>query len=80
MKEALLQDLKDEEEEDRKKSESFAKPNSKPDKKAFHRSSDETPTYTGGVSEEARHREENRQNRDRQRRFQVTTKVIISIR
>ena len=77
LKEVLLQDLK-EEEEQKKNDGGFQKPHSKVDKKAL-RISDETPTYTGGVSDEARNRLENRQHRDKQRKFQVTSKVLRSL-
>ena len=78
MKEALLKDLSDNPDDDKKNdAEGFQKPHSKGDhhKKAF-RSSDETPSYTGGVSDEAKKRLEYRQNRDRDRKFHNSSKVI----
>lgn len=73
LKEALLQDLKDEADQ-RKLDEGFQKPHVKVDKKTL-RTSDETPTYTGGVSDEARNRLQHRQDRDKQRKFHVSSKV-----
>jgi hypothetical protein len=63
-----------EEAEQKKLDEGFQKPYVKVDKKTL-RTSDETPTYTGGVSDEARNRLQNRQDRDRQRKFQTSSKV-----
>lgn len=71
----MLQDLK-EDAEQKKQDEGFQKPHTKVNKKAL-RTSDETPTYTGGVSDEARNRLEHRHNRDKQRKFQITTKVLL---
>ena len=82
MKEALLKDLSDNPDGDDSKknndAEGFQKPHSKGDhhKKAF-RSSDETPSYTGGVSDEAKKRLEYRQNRDRDRKFHNSSKVSL---
>ncbi|KAK4025233.1 hypothetical protein OUZ56_014308 [Daphnia magna] len=73
LKEALLQDLK-EEAEQKKLDEGFQKPHLKVDKKIL-RASYETPTYTGGVSDEARNRLQHRQDRDKQRKFQTTSKA-----
>lgn len=78
MKEALLQDLKEEAEQKKLDEGGFQKPHSKVDKKAL-RMSDETPTYTGGVSDEARNRLESRQHREKQRKFQISSKVSSMI-
>lgn len=76
LKEALLKDL--EESAKDKDAEGFSKPASKGDKKSkSYRVYDETPTYTGGVSEEAKNRLESRENREKQRKFHISTKVII---
>ena len=80
LKEALLKSLEEESFKD-KDSEGFAKPVSRSDKKSkSYRVYDETPTYTGGVSEEARNRQESRDHRDKQRKFHTSTKVIMLIK
>lgn len=83
LKEALLKDLSDNPDGDNKKNnaEGFQKPHSKGDhhKKAF-RSSDETPSYTGGVSDEAKKRLEYRQNRDRDRKLHNSSKVSLKFK
>lgn len=76
LKEALIKDLSDNPDDEKKgDAEGFQKPHSKGDHKKAFRSSYETPTYTGGVSDEAKKRQENRQNRDRDRKFQISSKV-----
>ena len=53
----------------------FQKPhNLKTDRKVF-RNFEETPTYTGGVSKEAKNRVDKRNNRDRQRGVHASSKV-----
>lgn len=78
LKEALLRDLEENSEKETKTSSGFQKPNSKPERN-FLRKSEETPTYTGGVSKEARNRMESRQNRDKERRTHASSKVCVSI-
>ena len=74
LKEALLQELKDESDEEKQGDEAFQKPHSKVERKAL-RMSKETPTYTGGVSDEAKRRLEERHKRDKERRFHNSSKV-----
>lgn len=74
MKEALLRDLEENSEKETKTASGFLKPSSKPDKNVI-RKSDETPSYTGGVSKEARNRMESRQIRDKERKTHASSKV-----
>lgn len=76
LKQALIEDLQRENENNGPESQGFQKPHSKIDKKAL-RVSDETPTYTGGVSEEAKKRLERRDNREKEKKFQITSKVNL---
>lgn len=72
-----MQDLQESSKQKGKDGEGFAKPLAKIDKKSkSYRVHEETPTYTGGVSEEARNRLESRENRNKQRGLQTTTKVL----
>ena len=75
LKEALELDLK-ESSESKQSNDGFLKPSLKTDKKAY-RISNETPTYTGGVSKEARERVEERHIRDRQRGVHASTSKVI---
>ena len=70
LKEALLREL----EKPKISSSCFQKPVTKPNKNVL-RKSDETPTHTGGVSQEAEKRLEIRQNRKKERRTHSSSKL-----